>query len=143
MIRYSPADCAQIGKYASIYGVTAAVRYFTRKLKTRLSKSTVRSIRDLYLIEVQCKRLHDGSGTIDKLPEKKRGRKLLLGEHLDKKLQLYITKTREGGGAITTHIVMAAIRGLLLANNRNMLVEYGGHVEINRAWAKSFLERMG
>ena len=24
-----------------------------------------------------------------------------------------------------------------------MLVEYGGHVKINRAWAQSFLERMG
>ena len=96
------------------------------------------SIRDLYLLEVQHKRLHDGDGTIDKLPEKKRGRKLLLGEHLDKKLQLYISKTREGGGAITTHIVMAATRDLLLASNRNMLVEYEGHVKINRAWAQSF-----
>ena len=38
---------------------------------------------------------------------------------------------------------MAAARGLLLASNRNMLVEYGGHVQINRAWAQSFLERMG
>ena len=38
---------------------------------------------------------------------------------------------------------MAATRGLLLASNRNMLVEYGGHVNINRAWAQSFLERMG
>ena len=50
---------------------------------------------------------------------------------------------REGGLAITTHIVMAATRGLLLANNRNMLAEYGGHVKINRAWAQSFLKRIG
>ena len=96
----------------------------------------------MYLIEVRCKKLHDGGQTTDKLPEKKRGRKLLLGEHLDKKLQLYISKMREGGGAITTHIVMAATTGLLLASNRNMLVEYGRH-KINRAWAQSFLERMG
>ena len=38
---------------------------------------------------------------------------------------------------------MAATRGLLLASNGNMLVEYGGHVKINRARAQSFLERMG
>ena len=37
---------------------------------------------------------------------------------------------------------MAATRGLLLASNRNMLVEYGGHVKINKAWVQSFLERM-
>ena len=61
----------------------------------------MKSIRDLYLIEVKCKRQHAASGDIDDLPEKKRVRKLLLGEHLDEKLQLYIRKTR-GGGAVTT-----------------------------------------
>ena len=39
------------------------------------------------------------------------------------------------------HILSWQLQGLLLASNRNMLVEYG-HVEINRAWAESFLERM-
>ena len=46
-------------------------------------------------------------------------------------------------GALTTQIVMAAARGLLLASNRNILAEYGGHVRINRPWAQSLLERMG
>ena len=78
-----------------------------------------------------------------KLPEKKRGRKLLIGEHLDRKVQLYLTKLREGGGAITTCIVMTTTRGLLLACNRSMLVEYGGHVHLNRHWAQALLERMG
>lgn len=76
-----------------MYGISAAARYFTRKLHTIVSKSTVRSIRDLYLIEVKRKRQRAESGAIDNLPEKKRGRKLLLGEHLDEKLQLYIKKT--------------------------------------------------
>ena len=126
-----------------MHGASAAARYFTRKLHTTVSRSTVKSIRDLYLIEVKRKRQHAGSGAIDDLPEKKRGRKLLLGEHLDEKLQLYIRKTREGGGAVTTRIVMAAARGLLLASNRNILAEYGGDVRINRPWAQSLLERMG
>ena len=70
---------------------------------------------------------------------------MLLSEHLDKKLQLYISKNkrRRWGYYITTHIVMAAISGLLLASNKTRLVEYGGHVKINRAWAQSFLERIG
>ena len=124
-------------------GASAAARYFTRKFHTNVSRSTVKSIRDLYLIEVKRKRQHAASGAIDDLPEKKRGRTLLLGEHLDEKLQLYIRKTREGGGAVTTRIVMAAARGLLLGSNRNALAEYGGHVRINRPWAQSLLERMG
>ena len=77
--------------------ISAAARYFTRKLHTNISKSTVRSIQDLYLIEVKRKRQHAESGAIDDLPEKKSRRKLLLGEHLDETLQLYIKKVREGG----------------------------------------------
>ena len=62
---------------------------------------------------------------------------------LDRKVQLYLTKLQEGGGAITTYIVIAATRGLLLACNRNMLVEYGGHVHLNRYWAQGLLKRIG
>ena len=39
-------------------------------------------------------------------------------------------------------MVMGAASGLLLASNRNMLAENGGHVCINRPWAQSPLERM-
>ena len=39
-------------------------------------------------------------------------------------------------------IVMAAARGILLKCNRGMLVDYGGHIELNRYWARSMLQRM-
>ena len=55
----------------------------------------------------------------------------------------YTLKNTRRRGAVTTRIVMAAARGLLLASNRNILAEYGGHVHINRPWAQSLLERMG
>ena len=64
----------------------------------------MRSIQGLYLIEIKHKRQYAESGAVDDLSEKKRGRKLLLGEHLDEKLQLYIKKTPEGGGAVTTQL---------------------------------------
>ena len=121
--------------------MTAAARVFSHKLQTTVRKTTVRSIRDAYLVEVKRKRQKNEE--VRELPESKRGRKLLIGESLDRKLQLYIEKTREGGGAVTTRIVMAAARGLIMATNRNMLMEYGGHVRINRSWAQSVLERMG
>ena len=107
--------------------MTAAARVFSHKLQTTVRKTTVRSIRDAYLVEVKHKR-QKNEEEVHELPESKRGRKLLIGESLDRKLQLYIEKTREGGGAVTTRIVMAAARGLIMATNRNMLMEYGGHV---------------
>ena len=55
---------------------------------------------------------------------------------MDAKVQLYIRKVREGGGAISSMIVMAAARGILLKCNRGMLVDYGGHIELNRYWAQ-------
>ena len=112
--RYIPLQRAKIGKYASLHGVAAAARVFTRKFHSTISQSTVRSIRDAYRLELKRRRRSQDSEIVAKLPEKKRGRKLLIGEHLDRKVQLYLTKLREGGGAITTRIVMATIRGLLL-----------------------------
>ena len=66
------------------------------------------------------------------LPVKKRGRQLLLGYQLDFKVQLYLKKVREGGGAISARTAMAAARGILLKCDRTKVAEYGGHVHLNR-----------
>ena len=76
------------------------------------------------------------------LPAKKRGRPVLLGEDLDGKVQLYLKKVREGGGVVSARIAMAAARGILLSCDQTKLVEFGGHVELNRHWAYSLLSRM-
>ena len=46
------------------------------------------------------------------LPEKKRGRSLLLGECLDLQVQKYLMKVREGGGVVSARIAVAAARGI-------------------------------
>ncbi len=76
------------------------------------------------------------------LPFKKRGRPVLLGEVLDKKVQQYLHRVRDGGGVVSARIAMAAARGILMAYNRSRLAEFGGDVEINRQWAYSLLQRM-
>lgn len=73
------------------------------------------------------------------LPLKKRGRPYLLGEDL---LQLYVKKVREGGGVVTTRILIAAARGIIVACERSRLVEFGGHIQLNRHWAYSFFHHM-
>ena len=90
---------AEIGKYASYHGVAATSRYFSRKLKKKMSESTIRSIRDSFLREAKRKRVEDIE-EVTTLPKKKRGRPLLLGNALDEKVQLYLLKVRESGGQL-------------------------------------------
>ena len=62
---------------------------------------------------------------------------------LDSKVQEYIRGLRSAGTPVNTAIVMASAKGLILASNRSLLVEYGGHVCLTTAWAKSLMKRMG
>ena len=76
------------------------------------------------------------------LPPKKRGRPFLLGEHVDKQLQLYLKKIRDQGEVITASVVVAAARGILLSSDRSKLVKFGGHIDLSRQWAYHLLDRM-
>ena len=49
---------------------------------------------------------------------------------------------RQGGGAISARIAMAAARGILCKCNRSLLAENGGPIELDRHWAHSLLEKM-
>ena len=66
----------------------------------------------------------------------KRGRKTLLGEKLDSKVQFFI------GGIVNSAIARAAAKGIVLSHDRSLLFENGGHIELTKSWAKSLLKRM-
>ena len=142
MHRYSPKLRAEIGKYASTHGVQAASNHFSWKLSKNIPKPTVRSISKAYMESLRQKRKVGSSAEVKTLPAKKRGRLLMLGEDIDKQLQLYLQKVRDQGGVITASVVVAAARGILLSNDRSKLVEFGGHIELSRQWAYSVLTRM-
>ena len=92
--RYSSSQHAKIGRYACIHGVTAAARVYSQKLQKHISETTVRSIRDSFREESTKRRHLDVDEDIETMPKKKRGRKVLLGEQLDQKLQQYLTTLR-------------------------------------------------
>ena len=73
--------------------------------------------------------------SLDKLPVKKQGRPPLLGEKIDVMVQSYIRKVCEVGGAMTSHIVCATAHGIVLSTDRTGLIEFGGHINLNRHWA--------
>ena len=81
----------------------------------------------------------DDDGTLKELPPKKHGRPALLGETLDSNIQLYLRKFRVRGEVVTARIAMAAARGILLSCDWSLLLEFGGHVRLNRHWAYSLL----
>ena len=134
----------KIGKYSSENGVSAAARRFSAELGRDINPSTIRGFKRAYLQELNRKRrAEEDNLTVTSLPVKKRGRPLLLGEELQRKIQLYLRAIRESGGAVNTAIGLGAARGIILKLNRTMLLENGGHVELTKTWARGLLGRMG
>ena len=67
---------------------------------------------------------------------------MLLGDSLDLRLQQYVLKVREGGGRISSTLVTAAAKGLMLPN-KQLLKEFGGHMSFSKMWTQNFLKHMG
>ena len=80
---------------------------------------------------------------IEALPPSKRGRTLILGEHLDQAVSQRLQTIRNEGGVINSTIVMAIAGGILKDKNSGLLAEHGGSVNITKTWAKSLLNRIG
>ena len=68
----------------------------------------------------------------------------MLGEDLDRKVRAYIQDMHQLGNAIdiTTRIVMAATMGTVKKKDKSLLAENGGHIVINKSWARYLLQRM-
>ena len=77
------------------------------------------------------------------MPASSCGRKLLLGDQLDAKLQSYVKALRSAGNPIGSSIMMGAASGTVSAYDRTFLVEYGGHISISKTWALALLKRLG
>ena len=92
---YSATVRIEIAKYACHHGVASAARVFSHRLRERVSESTVRLIREAYRQELRKRSREVDEEEMSALPTKKRGKRVMLGEDLDKKVQMYIKKTRE------------------------------------------------
>ena len=138
---FTPEDRAAIGRYAAENGNAKAVKKF--KATHDIGESTVRLLKKKYLEElrkhVPCTEFEE----VKSLPGHKRGRKVMLGEELDGKVQSYVKALRAAGTPIGSSVVMAAAEGLVRAYDRTILVEYGGHISITKSWVMSLLGRMG
>ena len=110
--KYSPEERSAIGKYSTQHGAAATAKHSSKLWAVKIS-GTVKSIKKAYLDELRKRPRSDDGGEMTALHPKKRGRKLLLGEDLDAKVQIYLRKVREGGGAVSSRIALAAARGTM------------------------------
>ena len=67
----------------------------------------------------------------------------VLGERIDETIKWNLLKARECGGIENTAFTIAGAKGIILNIDKTCLSEYGGHLNLTRAWAKSLLTRMG
>lgn len=101
---YSPAECAQIGRYALENGNEIARKHFTYTLK----ESTVRN---QLAYKESLKRQQEVAG----VPHKRRRCPLILLE-LDVKLMQFFRAVQNGGGIVNIHVVSASAKALIDSN---------------------------
>ena len=141
---YTASEKARIAKQAVECGVTNTIRYFATEFADRpLNEGTVRIWVKQYKHELVLRKKDNKSMDIKALESMRRGRPLLLGNELDKRLQEYIKSLRECGAVVNTRIVMAAAEGIVKSHDSNLLLSNGGHIHLGKHWAKNFLYRMG
>ena len=74
--------------------------------------------------------------SVSELPEKKRGRPLLVGEDIEDQVKEYIREIRASGRVVNTAITLAAAKSIVFGKDANMLAENGGYLDLTRDWAK-------
>ena len=61
---------------------------------------------------------------------------------MEKEVKCFIKASRELGAAVSTELVMATARGVVICHDANLLAENGGYIDITKDWAKRILQRM-
>eukprot|EP00058_Branchiostoma_floridae_P006720 XP_002592208.1 hypothetical protein BRAFLDRAFT_84636 [Branchiostoma floridae] len=134
---YSPEIRAKMAKLCIEVGPKKAARKMTQELGREINESTVRSIKKAFQKEIA----RQGTNDIASFPHKNVGRPLMLGD-IDEVVQVFVRSTRDAGGVVNRAVIMSTAKGIIMRRDRSLLKEYGGHIEITKAWVNSLLVRM-
>ena len=134
--RWSDKDRFNIGKYAAVYGATAAAKKFATEDRP-LNESSTRRFSALYKEELK-KSKKDERDPRTELAVLPRGRPLLLGSS-DQMVQRFLLALRSRGGVVSSTIAVATAKALIARNPQQNL----DHIELNSSWAQSLFRRMG
>ena len=144
---YDSEQRAKIARYAVEHGVARAAKHFTGKLCKNVNESTVWSLKKTYMKMSKGESSTasddtDSCSEITVMEKKARGPPTLLGKY-EKEVEDYIHSIRLSGGVVNRSILIATARGIIINKEKCILSEFGGHVELSRSWAQSFLRRLG
>ena len=138
---------AQVARYAFLHGNQAAIRRYNDEYSTDIKDSSLSTRKSKYVEEFSYKRdaeefEENGDIVVHSIPQKKRGRPLLLGNELDDRVKRYIKDVRAAGTPIDTTVVMASGE-TIVRTDKKLLKENGGPINITKSWAKLLLSRIG
>jgi len=140
---YSPEIRAEMGKYAAEHGSQRACQHFRNILGHDVPESTIRGLRDKYLLKREhCGSSSGGDKEVTSLGYAPRGRPMRLGKY-DEVVQECIRELIKSGERVSSFLAIATAKQVLMQYEPGLLEENGGKVKLNVTWAKSFLKRIG
>ena len=133
---YTHEQRAIIGKHALENGVMAAKRKFSKKLQMDINESTVRCFKETYLKKRSRKRqVEDDDVSVNELPVKKRGRKVVLWTNNGQHGSAVHFKTE--GNTKCDKYSCCNFWCILQSQDQTRLGEFNGPATLTTAWAKS------
>ena len=78
---------------------------------------------------------------ITEIVKKKAGRPTLLPESLMKKVIDTVSNLRLREAPVSSAVIRAVSRGVIIANDRSLLLENGGYIDLSMDWSRQVLYR--
>ena len=129
--KYDDKKRSEVAKFALNSGVRSAERRYD------IAESTIRGFIKSYKEAKAASKMD-----ISSLPTKKRGKRTLLPEEIDKKVMDMASSMRLAGAVVNYNVLIAIAKGIVTANDRTLLAEYGGTLTLGWKWCTSLFKRM-
>ena len=127
---------ALIGCYAATTTTAVALKWF-QLMYPVLSKQTVHEFKKVYLEEKEAT-----NKEVTVLKSRKRGQLKLLPEGIITKTIQIVKALRLKGAPVSSAVINAITKGVVMAEDRCLFTEYGGHLVFSNQWAKNILNEI-
>ena len=134
-VNWTPEQRGKIGEIAHKHGISSALKHFAGEYPN-LKKQTVFEFKKAY------ENLKSSQQDVTKIDSKNSGRPKLLPEDLMKKTIETVQSLRLKGAPISSSIINAIAKGIVIANDRMLFVENGGHLSFSDSWARNICNEM-
>lgn len=135
---YPPELRGLIGSYATSHSIVDTITFFSKNHGVDLPESTVRGLRDKYLLKQNST---NETQELTRMDFEPRGRPMSLGKY-DEVVLKCIKELVDAGEKLTSFLAVATAKQVLQEHEPSLLAENGGKVTLGASWAKSVLKRI-